>query len=197
MLAIVSRYPQMRRLRQPREAAGLSLEWATLGATNEVGWSVYTLQAELWLAVPMPIVMTGWNVALVGTMAGMGLRPARSVAVAAAWAGTLIVVTMVGGFASLGALLGLLRRAMRARDLVHLPPFGAERHRPGDVGDHLGRGVAVGLVRLDPPRRGHRDVRRRRDTGIVGGSDPLVHHAASMQERFLRIALIRKAAPRT
>jgi uncharacterized protein with PQ loop repeat len=106
-LAATSALPQLRRLRSTRDLTGVSLAGPAIGAVSEAGWLVYVTEVELWSAAAEPVIMVMTNVALAGAICRTGGRPARAVLVGAAWAAMLTLVTAVGGWAALGAMLGV------------------------------------------------------------------------------------------
>ena len=106
-LAATSALPQLRRLRTTRDLTGVSLAGPAIGAVTEAGWLVYVAQVELWSAAPEPVLMVVANVALAAAICRSGGRLGHAVVVGAAWASALTVVTTAGGWAALGAMLGL------------------------------------------------------------------------------------------
>ena len=106
-LAAASAVPQLRRLRTTRDLTGVSLAGPAIGAVTEAGWLVYVTQVELWSAAPEPVLMVVANVALAGTVCRSGGRLGQAVVVGAMWAAALTMVTTAGGWAALGATLGL------------------------------------------------------------------------------------------
>lgn len=84
---------------------GVSLTNATLGVGSELGWVVYTLQGSLWSAIPEAAMMAVTNLVLARALIRAGVSFARPVTTATIWGVTLVVVTLLGGWAFLGALL--------------------------------------------------------------------------------------------
>jgi hypothetical protein len=106
-LAATSAVPQLRRLRTTRDLTGVSLSGPAIGAVTEAGWLVYVAQVGLWSAAVEPVLMVLANVALVVAICRRGGRLDRAVIVGAAWSAALILITMAGGWAALGAMLGV------------------------------------------------------------------------------------------
>ena len=106
-LAATSAFPQLRRLRSTRDLTGVSLAGPAIGAVSEAGWLVYVTEVGLWSAAAEPVLMVMANVALAGAICRTGGRPGRAVVIGAGWAAVLTLVTAVGGWAALGALLGV------------------------------------------------------------------------------------------
>ena len=106
-LAATSAFPQLRRLRSTRDLTGVSLAGPAIGAVSEAAWLVYVTEVGLWSAAAEPVLMVVTNVALAGAICRTGGRAGRAVVVGAGWAAVLTLVTAVGGWAALGALLGV------------------------------------------------------------------------------------------
>jgi len=106
-LAALSALPQLRRLRDTHDLAGLSAAGPLIGTVNETGWLFYVTVAELWSAMPEPVLMVGSNVAMAVAIRHHGGLHLRPLALAGAWAGTLTVVTTSFGWAALGLLLSI------------------------------------------------------------------------------------------
>ena len=83
----------------------MSLTNATLGVGSELGWVAYTLQGSLWSAIPEAALMAATNLLLARALMRAGTSFARPVTLATIWGMTLIVATLLGGWAFLGALL--------------------------------------------------------------------------------------------
>jgi hypothetical protein len=106
-LSATSVLPQVRRLIRTGDAVGVSMATATLGVASEASWIAYTLQRQLWGALPVAAVMVAANLLLAGTIRRAGVPPTGAVVAGVAWAGGLIAVTMAGGWGALGAVLGV------------------------------------------------------------------------------------------
>jgi uncharacterized protein with PQ loop repeat len=107
ILAAVGVVPQLARLVRTGDVNGVSLAAAILGATTEAGWVFYTVEARLWSAVPVAVIMVAANLALATTIQRHGTRIRGPLLAAACWSVVLVAVTAVGGRAALGALLPL------------------------------------------------------------------------------------------
>jgi uncharacterized protein with PQ loop repeat len=106
-LAAASALPQVRRLRTTSDLAGVSLAGPAIGAVTEAGWLVYVAEVELWSAAPEPVLMVIANVALATAICRRGGALVTALVVGVGWAATLTVVTTAGGWAALGAMLGI------------------------------------------------------------------------------------------
>jgi uncharacterized protein with PQ loop repeat len=106
-LAATSALPQLRRLRTTRDLAGVSLAGPAIGAVTEAGWLVYVVEVELWSAAPEPVLMVIANIALATAISRRGGPLVIALVVGMAWAATLSLVTTAGGWAALGAMLGI------------------------------------------------------------------------------------------
>jgi uncharacterized protein with PQ loop repeat len=106
-LAAMSALPQLRRLHTTRDLAGVSLCGPAIGAVSEAGWLVYVAEVGLWSAAPEPVLMVASNVALAATICRSGGRLPHAVAAGAVWASALALVTVAGGWAALGTMLGM------------------------------------------------------------------------------------------
>ena len=106
-LAATSALPQVRRLRTTRDLAGVSLAGPAIGVVSEAAWLVYVIEVELWSAAPEPVLMVVANVAVVAAVCRSGGRLGPAVLVGAGWAAVLTLVTAAGGWAALGAMLGV------------------------------------------------------------------------------------------
>ncbi len=74
---------------------------------SESGWTVYTLHAALWSATPEAILLVVANIVLVRAIIRTGAAVTWGLAVSCAWAFALGAFVMLGGWAALGAVLGL------------------------------------------------------------------------------------------
>ena len=106
-LAATSALPQLRRLRTTRDLAGVSLAGPAIGAVTEAGWLVYVAEEELWSAAPEPVLMVIANVALATAISRRDGPLVTALVVGTAWAATLTLATTAGGWAALGATLGI------------------------------------------------------------------------------------------
>jgi uncharacterized protein with PQ loop repeat len=107
VLAATSALPQLRRLRTTQDLSGVSLAGPAIGAVTEAGWLVYVVEVGLWSAAPEPVLMVVADVALAVAITRRGGPLATALVAGVVWAAALIVVTTAGGWAALGAMLGI------------------------------------------------------------------------------------------
>lgn len=99
--------PQISKLIRTGDSAGVSTTWASLGLVTNVGWFAYLISQDLWVAILAPVVtviaygLTMW--ALVRT----GRDPRRSYALGVVWGVLLMATAQLGGWTTLGVILGL------------------------------------------------------------------------------------------
>ncbi len=107
LLATVASIPQLHRVGRAGDGRGVSVTSAMLGIGSEVAWLRYATQAELWSAVPEAGVMAMANTVLVIALLRRGASVRHALPAGLAWLGALATITVVGGPAALGAVLGV------------------------------------------------------------------------------------------
>jgi uncharacterized protein with PQ loop repeat len=97
--------PQILKLRRTGDTAGVSWSWATLTSINNAAWFGYFMASGYWTA-SLPSTAAA---VLAGTVSVMlvqrGALNRRAIGWIGAWAGLLVVATLLGGRIGLGTLL--------------------------------------------------------------------------------------------
>ncbi len=104
-LAVVGRFPQIRRLAQTLDRSGVSLAAPAIGAVTECAWVGYTGAAGLWAGVPAGVLMVLANLTVAMLVVGCGAAWRTAITAAGLWAGLLVVLSGYGGIVLLGAAL--------------------------------------------------------------------------------------------
>jgi hypothetical protein len=107
LLAVAGALPQVRRLAQRRDRAGVSVVGPMVGVASETTWIAYTLDAGLWAAAVEPVLMIAANAALVLTVLRAGGRVRWASVAALAWVAGVTAVGCTGGWPAIGTTLGL------------------------------------------------------------------------------------------
>lgn len=107
VVAVVALVPQLVRLRRTRDASGVSLAWATIGAVTNVTWVAYMVSADLWAALPSAAAMSVLYALLAVVIVRAGVPLRRPLLAAGAWGLVLVIVTAAAGWPVLGIVLGV------------------------------------------------------------------------------------------
>lgn len=107
LFAFITLIPQIVKLWRTRNADGVSATWASLGATSNAAWVAYLTSQGLWLALPSTVFMSVFFAITVGLIGWTGRPSARPILLGFGWGLVLTLVGIVGGWASLGLLLGV------------------------------------------------------------------------------------------
>ena len=106
VLAAAGVMPQCVRLVRTRDHEGVSLTGATLGVVTEAAWVAFMFEHHIWSALTMPALMVSANAMLVYCIVRTGRDAGSSFRVGAGWALILVGVPMLGGWTTLGIILG-------------------------------------------------------------------------------------------
>lgn len=98
--------PQVVKLIRTRDTSGVSATWPAVGFIGNVGWAVYFVHEELWLSIPAAAGALLGYLATMWVLWRTGAFHASSLARGAVFAAALIVSTLVGGWTTLGVVLG-------------------------------------------------------------------------------------------
>jgi uncharacterized protein with PQ loop repeat len=107
LLAFVTLIPQITKLWRTRNADGVSATWASLGAVSNAAWVAYLASQGLWLALPSTVSMSVFFGVTVGLIGWTGRSSVGPVLLGLLWGLALTLVGVIGGWASLGILLGV------------------------------------------------------------------------------------------
>lgn len=97
--------PQIRRVVRTGTTAGVSPDWALLGAISTAGWTAYTALRGLWWTTAADALACGSYVVTLVVLARRSAPP-RWLA-GAAWAGLFPLAWVVGGLDLVGTLLSI------------------------------------------------------------------------------------------
>ena len=178
VLAAIGVVPQLRRLLQSGDVAGLSLSFATLGMASELAWVGYTLHGRLWSAVLEPVLMTMTNATLAVVMVRAGMSPWRGCITGLLWGGALASAAVLFGVTALAALLPLAYAVQVTPSIWSAyracSPSGVAA---ANVGARPRRSAALGCLRRGSPGPRDDDVRRGRRQRCDGHPRPQADHA--------------------
>ena len=107
LLAFVTLIPQITKLWRTRNAEGVSATWASLGAVSNAAWVAYLASQGLWLALPSTSFMSVFFAITVWLIAWTGRPSFRPVMLGLSWGAVLTLVGVLGGWSSLGIVLGV------------------------------------------------------------------------------------------
>lgn len=106
--------PQVVKLVRTGDTSGVSATWPAVGFAANAGWTVYFVHQALWLSIPAAAgALTGYLVTMwvLWRTGGLG---AASLVRGGLFAALLVLATGVGGWTTLGVLLGLSFLVMMA-----------------------------------------------------------------------------------
>lgn len=107
-LSIASAIPQLCRTGRTAQIAGVSLAACVLGAVTETCWVTYSVERELWGAVPVAVVMAIANATLAVMLVRRGARGVVAALLAGMmWAAGLLIISVWTGVGNLGPVIGL------------------------------------------------------------------------------------------
>ncbi len=99
--------PQTVKLIRTRDTGGVSGAWPALGFVVNLGWFVYMIAQELWLATLAPLVTFLSYLVVLWALQRAGRSLTRSSIIGAAWAIVLVAVGVAAGWDTFGVALGL------------------------------------------------------------------------------------------
>lgn len=99
--------PQIIKLIRTRDSSGVSSTWPALGLVINIGWFLYMINNQLWLAVLAPFVTFASYGVILWALGRSGRDLRNSYLRGLGWAVLLIGVTMVASWETLGVVLGL------------------------------------------------------------------------------------------
>ncbi|MFO7548593.1 MAG: hypothetical protein R6X29_06960 [Acidimicrobiia bacterium] len=107
ILAAIFLLPQIVKLARTGDSTGVSATWPALGAVTNVGWFAYLSSQQLWLSVPSTVLMMVFYSTVLRYLARTG-RSIRGPAIRGlVWGLMLLAVFRMGGWETLGLVLGL------------------------------------------------------------------------------------------
>lgn len=174
--------PQIVKLVKTQDSDGVSTTWPALGFVINVGWFVYLIAQELWASVFAPFFTFLAHAVTMWAVGRTGRNLLTSYLRGAAAAALLTATALLGSWETLGGVpRNLVRRGTGPIDLDGISDFDPVRHFAIDLVDRLGRGPALGLLRMVPLRPRHHHLhggwgdRERVDV------DPVLHHQESFK----------------
>ena len=111
---VVFLLPQIAKLKRTGDSEGVSTTWAALGFVSNVGWLSYMISQARWYAVVAPISTFIFYGLVLRGLARSGRDLQRAITTGILWLLALAGVGLVGGWTSLGVVLGLTYAAMVA-----------------------------------------------------------------------------------
>lgn len=107
LLAVAFLLPQIVKLARTGNPEGVSSTWPALGAVTNAGWVAYLSSQHLWPSVPSAAIMVLFYTVILFYLAkaGRGLR--SPIVRGIVWAGVLGLILRLGGWHTLGVVLGL------------------------------------------------------------------------------------------
>lgn len=106
VLAWVALVPQVVKLARGRDPEGVSPTWPAFGLVSNVAWVAYLIGEQLWAAIPATAVAGVFYAAVIAYLASTPTPMAPVVARGTVWTAVLVACLGVGGWTSLGLLLG-------------------------------------------------------------------------------------------
>ncbi len=106
-MTVVFLVPQMVKLIRTRDSAGVSGTWPALGFVVNVGWFLYMVEQQLWVAVLAPVVTFVSYAVILWALWRTGRELRSSYVRGLVLTVLLFVVGITGGWGSLGVALGL------------------------------------------------------------------------------------------
>lgn len=99
--------PQTVKLIRTRDTEGVSATWPAMGFVVNLGWFVYMIAQELWVATLAPFVTFLSYLVVLWALRRAGRELTAGAWRAGAWGGMLGLVGVIGGWEPLGVALGV------------------------------------------------------------------------------------------
>ena len=99
--------PQIVKLVRTGDSAGVSSVWPSLGFVSNIGWLSYMVSQGFWIATLAPLAATITYAVTLRALAATGRAMRASYVNGLAWGALLVVIGLVGGWITLGVVLGL------------------------------------------------------------------------------------------
>lgn len=106
VLAATSLVPQVLKLIRTRVPDGVSATWAAFGVVTNLAWATYLTSQSLWLALPSVVMIVAGYGATFVILRRLRASVRPSLRLATAWMVTLGAIGWIGGWATLGTVLG-------------------------------------------------------------------------------------------
>lgn len=106
VLAGLSLIPQIVKLVRSRDPAGVSATWPSIGLVTNGAWCAYLLHEGLWPASISTMLMVVFYTVVLWALRRAGTDIGTSLVRGAVWTAILAAITVMGGWFTLGTVLG-------------------------------------------------------------------------------------------